>query len=158
MKAILTTSLFLILLTSGAVNAQDPAIDAYWDEVSRVVAEGDFEGYAVLYHEDAVLVNGMSGSSYSIKAALAGWKQGFDDTKAGKQESSVEFGFSERIHDENTAHDTGIFKYSFKPEGGEWQSVYIHFSGLFVKKEGKWLLVMEYQQSVATEEEWEGLK
>ena len=31
-------------------------LDAYWAEVSRTVEEGDFEGYAELYHPDAVLV------------------------------------------------------------------------------------------------------
>lgn len=61
----------------------DPAagVDDYWAEVSRTVTEGDFEGYAALYHEDAVLVNGISGQSYPISDALAGWRQGFEDTK-----------------------------------------------------------------------------
>lgn len=138
----------------------DPAagVDAYWAEVSRTVAEGDFEGYAALYHEDAVLVNGITGRSYPIADALDGWKQGFEDTQAGRMTAGVEFRFSERIHGETTAHDTGIFRYSSQTEGGEVRSSYVHFQGLLVKKEGEWKMTMEYQMSAATEEEWDRLE
>ena len=32
-------------------------LDAFWNEVSGTVAEGDFEGYAATYHPDAILVS-----------------------------------------------------------------------------------------------------
>jgi hypothetical protein len=74
-----------LLLLSGAaalpVQAQVTAeLDRYWAEVSRTVAEGDFEGYSATYHPDAVLVSLGSGNSYPISRALAGWKNGFDQT------------------------------------------------------------------------------
>lgn len=146
---------FLFLL-----QPQDPGteIDAFWGEMSRTVAEGEFEEYAALYHEDAVLVNGISGESYPIADALNGWKQGFVDTKAGKMSASVEFRFSNRLHNETTAHDTGIFQYTSQINGEEPQPIFVHFQGLLVKKEGKWKLVMEYQESMASEEEWNKLK
>lgn len=133
-------------------------VDALWDAMSSTVASGDFEGYAALYHEDAVLVNGISEESYPIANALDGWKQGFVDTKAGKMSASVEFRFSKRLHSEDTAHDTGIFHYTSQMEGEEAQSIYVHFQGLLVKNDGEWKLVMEYQESIATIEEWEDLK
>lgn len=149
--------LFTLLFLS---QPNDPAteIDAFWDEMSRTVAEGEFEEYAALYHEDAVLVNGISGESYPIADALDGWEQGFSDTKAGKMSASVEFRFSERLHSETTAYDTGIFNYTSQIEGQEPQPIYVHFQGLLVKKNGEWKLVMEYQESMASEEEWNKLK
>lgn len=137
----------------------DPSagVDDYWAEVSRTVSEGDFDGYAALYHEDAVLVNGITGRSYPIADALDGWQQGFEDTKAGRMTAGVEFRFSERIYGETTAHDTGIFRYSSQEEGGEARTSFVHFQGLLVKKNGEWKMTMEYQMSVATEEEWEAL-
>lgn len=134
-----------------------PEVDAYWAEVSRTVAEGDFDGYAALYHPDAVLVNGISGESYPISDALDGWKQGFLDTQDGKMSASVEFRFSKRIHGETTAHDTGIFCYTSQMEGEDPQPIYIHFQGLLVKKDGQCLMTMEYQMASATEEEWKAL-
>ncbi|MEQ8523284.1 nuclear transport factor 2 family protein [Gracilimonas sp.] len=149
--------LFTLLFLS---QPNDPAteIDAFWGEMSRTVAEGEFEEYAALYHEDAVLVNGISGESYPITDALGGWKQGFMDTKAGKMSASVEFRFSTRLHNETTAHDTGIFHYTSQINGEDPQPIFVHFQGLLVKKDGEWKLVMEYQESMASEEEWNELK
>ncbi len=146
-------SLLLILSTNVYDNPTDE-VDALWMEVSRTVAEGDFEGYAATYHQDAVLVDGISKTSYPIADALAGWKQGFENTKLGIMEASVEFRFIERLHSETTAHDTGIFKYSSQLDGEEPQVAYIHFEGLSTKSSGEWKLMMEYQVSIASLEQW----
>ncbi|MEJ2481553.1 MAG: nuclear transport factor 2 family protein [Gemmatimonadota bacterium] len=137
-----------------AAAAQSTAeLDAYWAEVSRTVAEGDFEGYARIYHPDAVLVVGGSGS-YPIATALAGWKQGFDDTREGKAEAGVEFRLTERLVGETTAHETGIFRYFLRPDEGDEQIAQIHFEALLVKKDGRWQMMMEYQKEPATDAEW----
>ena len=136
-------------------------LDIFWAEVSRTVSEGDFEGYKATYHEDAVVVftTGENKASVSIAKALENWKQDFIDTKAGKTQNSVEFRFSQRVGDENTAHETGIF--GFQSKDGSANSTpkqFIHFDALLVKKNNAWLMVMEYQKSKATEEEWELLE
>lgn len=128
-------------------------LDAYWAELSRTVEEGDFEGYAALYHPDAVLVSLGSGTSYPIAQALAGWKQGFDDTAAGRAEAGVDFRLTQ--HDATRAHETGVFRYTFTPEGGETTVAPVHFEAVPVKEDGEWLMLMEYQKEMATEEEWE---
>ncbi|NQV71734.1 hypothetical protein HQ496_01325 [bacterium] len=144
--------------TTAYTYASTPTdLDAYWAEASRTVREGDFEGYAATYHEDAVLVSGMNSSSYPISQALSGWKEGFDLTASGKQTSDVEFRFSQRLSDANTAHDTGIFHYTAKDSTGVDSGYYIHFEGLLFNKNG-WKMMMEYQKSPATLEEWEALK
>ena len=135
---------------------QDPiedALDAFWAEVSRTVEEGDFEGYAATYHDDAVLVSGVAGESYPIAQALDGWKQGFLDTRTGKMKASVEFRFTRRIHDQTTAHETGIFRYAAIGADGQETASFVHFEALLVFKDG-WKMVMEYQKSRATEDEW----
>ena len=131
--------------------------DAFWAEVSRSVAEGDFEGYAATYHADAILVSGRSQTSYPISQALGGWKQGFMDTKAEKMKAGVEFRFTQRLNDESTAHETGIFHYWAHVEGGERSDSYIHFEALLVNKQG-WKMMMEYQKAAATVEEWNAAK
>ncbi len=146
----------LILLSPSVVEAQVIAeLDDYWAEVTRTVEEGDFEGYSRLYHPDAVLVNLGSGTSYPIEQALAGWEQGFLDTRDGKARASVTFRFTGRLHDETTAHETGIFRYTLKPEDGDQTVTTVHFEGLLIRKGADWLMVMEYQKQPATNEEWE---
>lgn len=136
-------------------------LDQFWAEVSRTVKEGDFEGYKATYHEDAVVVftTRENKTSISIAKALINWKQDFIDTKAGKTENSVEFRFSQRVGDETTAHETGIF--AFQSNDGTSNTrpkQFIHFNALLVKRNTGWLMVMEYQKSKATEDEWESLE
>ena len=128
-------------------------LDAYWAEVARTVVEGDFEGYATLYHPDAVLVMVGSGT-VPISGALEAWKQGFNDTREGRAVAGVEFRLTERLNDGSTAHETGMFRYTFESEDGDQQVALVHFEALLVKKDGKWLMVMEYQKEPATAEEW----
>lgn len=155
-SAIRIAALAMLVLPPVPSHAQATGeLDAYWAELSRTVEQGDFEGYAELYHPDAVLVSSSSGASYPIAQALAGWKQGFDDTAEGRAEAGVDFRLTQRIHDGTTAHETGIFRYTFTPEDGETTIAPVHFEALLVKKDGEWLMLMEYQKEMATEEEWE---
>lgn len=132
-------------------------LDAYWAEVSRSIREGDFEGYKATCHPKGVLVSGKSQSSYPLTKALAGWKQGILDTKAGKNSASVVFRFNQRLGDETTAHETGMFLYSMIDADGKASQSYVHFEALLVKEE-QWLILMEYQKSTGSKEDWKKLK
>jgi hypothetical protein len=145
-------SQFEVSTVQGQVNAE---LDAMWFEVSRTVEEGDFEGYSAVYHPDAVLVT--STASYPIAQALERWKQGFVTAKSGATTSDVAFRFSQRLNDQTTAHETGIFRYSFQSGSGEATVTYIRFEALLVKTDG-WKMIMEYQRSETTEEEWDALR
>ncbi len=134
---------------------------SYWSQISRTVKEGDFEGYKATCHENAVLVTttGKNKQSYPMTAALARWKQGFLDTKQGKQMDNVSFRFSQRIGDETTAHETGIFYFTSHDSTGKLiAESYTHLEALLVKRGDKWVCLMEYQKSKATREEWDALK
>jgi serine-type D-Ala-D-Ala carboxypeptidase/endopeptidase len=134
---------------------------SYWAEISRTVKEGDFEGYKATCHENAVLVStsGKNKNSVPMTAALARWKQGFLDTKQGKQLDNVRFRFSQRIGDETTAHETGIFYFTSHDSTGKLiAESYTHLEALLVKRGDKWLCLMEYQKAKATREEWDALK
>ena len=163
------TTLLLTFLTVTKTIAQSEAdqlrkseIDkSYWSEISRTVKEGDFEGYNATCHENAVLVttSGKNKQSYPMTKALAGWKQGFLNTKQGKQMDNVQFRFSQRIGDETTAHETGIFYFTSHDGTGKLISEgYTHLEALLVKRDGKWLCLMEYQKAKASKEEWDALK
>ena len=133
-------------------------LDAYWDEVSRSVREGDFKAYSATCHPLATLVSGKGRKCYPLSEALKRWKVEFDDTKAGTRKSNVVFRFSERLGDATRAHETGIFNYTAtKPDGGK-VNAFVHMDALLVKEDGKWLIMLEYQKGPATEEEWKALE
>ena len=138
-------------------SARIAELDDYWAEVSRCVKEGDFEGYTATFHKDAVLVSGFSEKAYPISQALEGWKSNILETQSGKNQASVEFKFSRRLGDSTTAHETGIFHYAMIDAEGTKTEYYVQFEALLVKR-GKWIAMMENQQSDATEEDWNALK
>ncbi len=131
-------------------------LDEYWKEISRTISDGDFEAFAETFHEKAVLVTGINDKAYPIADALARWKKDFDDTSAGIRKSSVDFRFSKRLGDGRAAHESGIFHYSYEIDG-ERNDDYINFEALLIKENG-WKMIMEYQKSIATKEEWDLLK
>jgi len=138
-------------------------LDAYWATVSRAVEEGDFELYVSTCHKEGVLVSGVKRQCYPLTKALARWKQDFVDAKAGKTKTSVVFRFRQRLGDETTAHESGIFCYTAKGADGKIiRKDYIHFEALLLRdeklKRGGWKIMMEYQKSQATVEEWNALR
>lgn len=154
----LTATLVLLwcLPTPAASQSVIDELDAYWAEVSRTVNEGDFEGYAAAYHPDAVLVFASSQQSVPLQQALTGWQPGFESTAAGDMSASVVFRFSQRLVSETTAWEKGIFHYQSETDQGV-SGAMVHFTALSVKKDGRWLMLMENQMSIATQEEWDAL-
>ncbi|WNC73399.1 hypothetical protein RGQ13_05240 [Thalassotalea psychrophila] len=126
--------------------------------MENAVMAGDFNAYQAAYHDDAILVSGFSNTSYPIATAMKRWKQGFDDTKAGKVKVSLQFKLSKRFHDETTAHETGMFRYATIDADGKEDVFIAHMNALLVKKSGKWLMMMEFQKSKATQAEWDAVK
>jgi hypothetical protein len=161
MKYLLLLLLFLPLSLHAEVKETDAGLkaelDAYWAEISRAVKTGDFEAYKATCHPEAVLVSGNKKQSYPLAKALVRWKKEFDDTKSGDRKSSAKFRFSHRYHDATTAHETGMLLYEFSTKDGKAGKEYVFLEALLVKREGKWLIMMEYQKATGTVDDWEKL-
>ena len=78
-------------------------------------------------------------------------------TKSVEIIANLDVKFSERLFDEFTAHETGIFHYYTINKNGDKDDTYVHFESLWVKKNNKWKMIMEYQKSRTTEAEWNTL-
>ena len=161
MKILLAIALFFTPCLFAAEPSPDQArikeLDAYWAEVSRAVHTGDFAAYVATTHPDAVLVAGSKKITTPLADALKRWKKDFDETKDGKRKSNVAFKFSQRLGDPTTAHETGMFMYTGTAADGKEICDYIHLEALLVKRDGHWKILMEYQKSKGTREEYEAL-
>lgn len=142
--------------TAAENEARLSELDQFWAQISRAVGEGDFEAYRATCHADGVLVSGSSKKSIPLAKAVAGWKQGFADTKAGTIKAGVQFKFTQRWGDATTAHETGIFRYFTIKADGQLKEEFVHFEVLLVKK-GTWQTLMEYQKSTASKAEWDAI-
>jgi hypothetical protein len=157
MAGILATLLAVPSAAAADEAARLQELDGFWAEVSRTVREGDFEGYKATCHDEGVLVSGVKKTSQPLAKALARWQQDFIDAKSGQTKPTVEFRFSQRLGDETTALETGIFRYSLVDANGAVKTDYIHFEVLLVKR-GGWKTLMEYQKGKATRDEWDAMK
>lgn len=136
-------------------------LDRYWERLNKSVIEGDYEGNKACFHKDAVIVfaSGNNKTSVPISTALEGWKQGFKETREGKTKVNIELRFSQRIGNETTAHETGIFVYTATDaKSGRIDKFIIPFEMLLVKRDNKWYAMMEYQKQLGTQKEWEALE
>ncbi len=155
-----TTICLLICFSIGSVFADGTTtreIDRdVWSVVSRTVVEADIEGLAATYHLDAVFV-GADGT-VSIAEELAKWGRDMEEAKLAGTSASVSFRFTGRQNDKTTAFETGMFKYTVTAPSGEETSYRVPFEALLVKKDGKWLMLMERQLGAADEAAWVALE
>ena len=71
---------------------------------------------------------------------------------------NIELRFSQRIGNETTAHETGIFIFRTTDTNTNVSNEYIiPFEMLLVKRNNKWYGLMEHQKPFATREEWDAL-
>lgn len=145
---------FMVTPLPGAAEVWKKEVNAYWASVEKAVSSGDFKTYISTIHEDGVIISGGKKSSYPLAQALKRWEQDFVMTKSGKVKTNLEFRFSHRYGDTTTAHEAGIFAYTGQQPGKEPKTDYISFESLLTKKDGKWLMLMEYQKGPASEDDW----
>jgi uncharacterized protein (TIGR02246 family) len=124
-----------------------------WAVVSAAVAAHDLEAMAAVYHPDAVVVSERG--TAAIADQLIDWGEGMARARAAGTSASVSFRFARRQAWETTAFETGMFKYTELAGDGTETSSYVPFEALLVKKDGKWLLLMERQLEASDERVWE---
>lgn len=148
--------IILLALAPLPADAQVTAeLDALWARVAESVATGDPDLYLSTYHPDAIFVSVRRGITRTVAEDVEANRAAWADTREGRARRSVEFRFTERLHSETSAHETGIFRYSATEADGSSRVALIHFEAALVKKDGVWLQLLELQTSDATEAEWE---
>ena len=159
MQLSLTALLALAASALLAASAQSPSsasIDAdVWAPIAASVVNDDIAAMGRTYHPDAVLVS--STGTRSIASALAGWGKDMVANKAKGIRATVEFRFTKRQDDAETAFETGGFKYTVTDTAGVSTPSYRRLEALLVKREGKWRIVMERQLEAVTEATWNAM-
>ena len=154
-----TLTLLLFFSCNSALSDQQTSqqIDQdTWRVISQAVANADIEAMAATYHPDAVVVSGTE--TVPIKSALKNWAEGMKQATINGSTASVSFRFSMRQDNETSAFETGIFKYTAIDSKGNETTMFMGFETLLVKKNNRWLYMMERQLNETNEARWEALK
>jgi len=152
------TFLSLIGLTFGVigVSGQEGSIqaelDAFWSEVVLSVEDWDVSAQRATYHPDAIAVSGDSVSYRTrLMAELFAEVVGTSQTPSNPR---LAFRFSARVHDLNTAHEVGVYRFS--ADGQE--PFYGGLDSYLIRKGGQWLILVEIQRREGlSEAEWDAL-
>lgn len=135
--------------SSGAIDAQ------VWSVISTTVAGHDLAGMAATYFPDAVVVTPQG--TMPVARALAGWGQSMEAMKRNGSRASVAFRFALRQDGAETAFESGIFNYAVTDSAGATTRYIIPFEALLVRKDARWLIVMERQFAAADEAAWNAM-
>lgn len=135
--------------SSGAIDAQ------VWAAISTTVLEHDIAGMAATYHPDAVLVTTQG--TMPIAQALAGWGQSMEAMKRDGSRASVAFRFSLRQDGAETAFESGMFNYAVTDSAGVTTRYIVPFEALLVRRDARWLVVMERQLAAVDESAWNAM-
>jgi len=147
---------FCFLPIGALASGKHPSsTDGLYREIIRTVVEVDFKAMAEAYHPDAVLVTAKQ--SMPINIVMKRWKKEGEKFQKEGGTAILSFRFSDRKLSETTAFETGIFRYSSIDKYGVVKTMYSHFQDLNVKKNGRWLTVMEHQQNLSSVAEWDAL-
>ncbi len=156
LSALSLVALAVLVPAARAEGTSSDEIDAaIWNVISATVAAGDLEGMAATYHPDAVLVSGKG--TVAIAEQLARWGEGMERARAEGRSATVAFRFASRQDGLTTAFERGIFRYAETDAEGSEQPVFIPFEALLVKRDGRWLLVMERQLEATGQNAWDAL-
>jgi uncharacterized protein (TIGR02246 family) len=143
-------------LTAQGTEPSSGAIDAQvWAAVATTVVEHDIAGMAATYHPDAVIVTPQG--TMPIAQALAGWGKPMEAMKRNGSRAAVAFRFSLRQDGAETAFESGIFNYAVTDSAGTTTRYIIPFEALLVRKDGRWLIIMERQFAATDEAAWNAM-
>ena len=126
-----------------------------WAVLVRTVATDDIAGMGAVYFPNAVLVDARS--TTPIKETLARWGKDMADAKAKGNRAEVEFRFSRRTDNPESAFEIGMFRYTVIEKSGTRTSKVYPFEQLLAKVDGKWKVLMERQFAEVPQAEWEKL-
>ena len=105
---------------------------------------------------DAVVIS--NGDVTPIGDALESWAEGMKKAAADGSSARVSFRFASRQDNERSAFEIGIFKYTSVDSSGTETQMFMHFESVLVKKEGRWLFLLERQFDETNEAAWKALQ
>jgi len=137
---------------AGAAASTAAIDEQVWSAIAASVVDQDIDAMAATYHPDAVVVT--PGGTTPARLQLPNWGKDMETAKAKGETATVEFRFTKRQDNSNTAFETGMFKYSVIDSAGKVTSYHIPLEALLVRTNGRWVVVMERQFTAVTAEDW----
>lgn len=118
-----------------------------WLPFIKAFAEGKADDYIALHSRQLVRPMGDAKRIDPYDRWSAGTRGMFKSFADRGTKAAIDFRFLERIANEDTASERGIFEFSMTNAKGETQKSYGKFHVILRKEDGKWKILMDYDSS-----------
>ncbi len=121
------------------------AIDAdVWLPYSKAFAEGKPADYIALHSKSLLRVMGDLKYVDPYDGFARNMTEMFDTLKKQNTKVSIQFRFTERIANQDTASERGVYEFTLTDAKGKVTRNYSRFHNFLKKEGGKWKIVMDY--------------
>ncbi|MEO1031439.1 MAG: nuclear transport factor 2 family protein [Bacteroidota bacterium] len=147
-KVLLITCIacFLINLTYAQKKTDLQDINTTWAKFYKAFETLDYTLMAEIHAKDLVRVSGGR-RIIDYDSYINNYKAGFERDKAAGQTSNISLRFFERLCNDSTASERGIYKLVRNKGTDKAQAYYGQFHVLFKKRDGQWKIIMDYDSS-----------
>ncbi|WP_412560315.1 YybH family protein [Winogradskyella sp. MIT101101] len=140
----------VLIFSTTSICAQNldnlKAINAVWGKFYKAFETLDYTLMADIHAEDLVRVSGGK-LILDYETYITNYKTNFERSKATGQTSDISLRFFERINNNSTASERGIYKLTRNKGTENEQSYYGQFHVLFKKIDGEWKITLDYDSS-----------
>jgi hypothetical protein len=137
-----TTIIFSFSQTK--TNLED--INTTWKKFYKAFETLDYTLMAEIHSQDLVRVSGGK-RIVDYDTYINNYKAGFEHDKTGGQTSTISLRFFERINNDSTASERGIYKLVRNKGTNNEEAYYGQFHVLLKKSNGVWKITMDYDSS-----------
>ena len=144
----------LLLFIVGACNIQFSysqssnrlnEINMVWDKFYRAFDSLDYSYMADIHSKNLIRISG--GRILDYKTYIDNYKSNFERLKETGEKQRIELRFFERINNDSTSSERGIYKLVVTNNSGVRKSYYGQFHVIMNKQNGKWLISMDYDSN-----------
>ncbi|WP_411895336.1 DUF4440 domain-containing protein [Winogradskyella sp. A2] len=142
--------LLFIIIFAFSVNAQSKEnlmeINQTWEKFYKAFETLDYNLMAEIHSEDLVRVSGGR-RIIDYNTYISNYKVSYKRDKDAGQTNHISLRFFERINNGSNASERGIYKLVRNKGTTKEQAYYGQFHVLLKKKDGKWMITMDYDSS-----------
>jgi len=147
-KIIIPVLAFVLFANIGAAQNLEnlKSINTVWSKFYKAFETLDYTLMAEIHTKDLVRVSGGK-RILNYETYIKGYETSFKNSKDTNQTSNISLRFFERINNDSTASERGIYKLVRNKGTEKEQAYYGQFHVLFKKVNDEWKITMDYDSS-----------
>ncbi len=141
--------LFCIVFSTNSHSQSEPHlkdINKVWAKFYLAFETLDSEPMAEIHSKKLIRISGGK-RILDYKSYITNYKATFQNSKHNNVTNTIALRFFERINNDSTASERGIYKLTRNKGQNNEKSYYVKFHVLFIKEEGAWKILMDYDST-----------